>query len=97
MAAPTRASGSRSTGGSATSQPCVVPTGSALNSIMVSSMYIEATSLRTITAPSGWAECPASPISVVVSGANYFHHQFWKRLTATDTGSYTFSYSGTAV
>jgi hypothetical protein len=67
-----------------------VPTGAASGDIAVVGIYKESTA--AVTAPDGtWTAKATLTTSAGTRGAL---HVFWKRLTAADTGSYTFTWTG---
>lgn len=66
-----------------------VPTGTAANDIVVVCVYIE-NNTKTITPPSGFTQ-KYGPDSITAEHHTYW---FWKRPTGSDTGSYTFSWTG---
>lgn len=73
-----------------TTMAVAVPHGAAINDIMVALVYMDP-SAATMTPPSGWTELPNSP---VVQSTTHDIHAYWKRLTAADTGKYSFTSSG---
>jgi hypothetical protein len=82
--------------GSTTSAPAfAVPASVAANDIIVVAAYIDGTT--TVTAlPSGFAHATGSP-RTVAAGSGFGEHSIlvaWKRATAGDTGTYTFTLSG---
>lgn len=84
------AAGTYLAGGSAASADIVVPAGTAAGKIVLVHLYKENTA--AVTPPAGFTECTNSPISTVSSVNS--QHIFWKRLTAADAGTYSFSWTG---
>lgn len=68
-----------------------IPAGTAVNHIAVVTIYKENTA--AVTAPSGFTLVTNTPISTT---APTHHSVYWKRLTAADTGTYSFSWTGGA-
>lgn len=81
--------GSTLTGSNSTTAAVPVPAGVLPDHVVFVFLYVETT--QAVTPASGFAECPSSP--VVVTGGNDSHdlHIFWKRATAADSGTYTFT------
>lgn len=67
-----------------------VPTGAASGDIVVVDVWLESTSV-TPTGPAGFT-LEASK-TITASPANVSLHRFWKRLTGSDTGTYSFTLS----
>ena len=66
-----------------------VPAGAAAGDIAVVAIYKESTS--AITPPAGFTVKATLATSATARGSL---HVYWKRLTAADAGSYTFTWSG---
>lgn len=80
--------GTQLTAGSSTTAAVPVPAGVVAGSVILVWMYVETT--QAVTPPAGFAEAPSSP--VVVTGASaHDEHVFWKRATAADSGTYSFT------
>ena len=95
MAAPAFASaGTILTYASDTSAAIPVPSGvtNTPSDIVVVAMYMDA--LKTMTVPLDFAECPNSPVSNTTIGQEHVLRAFWRRPSAADSGTYTFSWSG---
>lgn len=75
--------------GSRTSVAIPVPAGVASGDIVVVGVYKENTA--TITAPSGFTLKASDTTNAATQGALWV---YWKRLTAADTGTYSFSWTG---
>ncbi len=75
--------------GSRTSVAIPVPTGVANKDIVTVGIYKE--NNAAITPPSGFTLKASDVTNVTTQGGLYV---FWKRLTASDTGTYTFSWTG---
>lgn len=78
-------------GASGTSAAIPVPAGAAVGDIAVVGIYKE--NAAAVTAPAGFTQKSALTTSATTQGAL---HVFWKRLTAADTGSYSFTWTGSA-
>lgn len=67
-----------------------VPSGVTFNDIIIVTMYVEDT--EAVTPPSGFTAAPNSPVVNAAAGL-YAHnlHIFWKRATAADSGTYSFT------
>src|SRR5690349_10024956 len=76
-------------GTSTTSAAIPVPTGAAIGDIAVVGLYME--SAASVTPPSGFTLKVSLQTSVASRGRL---DVFWKRLTAADTGTYSFSWTG---
>lgn len=86
-----RSSSKIATETSATSAAVPVPTGAAIGDIAVVSLYMENTSATAVTSPAGFTV----KADVNTNGATQGRLLvYWKRLTAADTGTYTFSWTG---
>ena len=85
-----RSSSQYAPGTNGTTAVLPVPTGAAIGDIAVVGIYKENTA--AVTPPDGtWT----SKASLTTSGASHGSlHVFWKRLTAADTGTYTFTWTG---
>lgn len=92
MAPPAFRNTATSTGGVVTSRSAAKPTGTALNDILLAFLYVENTA--TITAPSGWAEAPSSPVSNTASGQSHRLRVYWKRATSSEPSTYAWSWTG---
>jgi hypothetical protein len=77
-------------GASAANAAVPVPTGAAVGDIAVVGIYME--SAATVTPPSGFTLKSSLQTSVASRGRL---DVFWKRLTAADTGTYTFTFTST--
>lgn len=77
--------------GNGTSAVLTVPAGAAVDDIAVVGLYIESTA--AVTPPSGFTQKADLQTSATARGRLVV---FWKRLTAADSGSYTFTWSGSA-
>lgn len=94
MAAPAfGAAGTYLTGGSGTSAAIAVPTGVTPADIVLAMLYIESTA--AVTPPAGFTECTGSPISATSLGAHTLR-VFWKRASGSDSGTYSFTWTGSA-
>lgn len=90
MAAPAFGSVGTTLAGAFTSGAVVsVPASVAANDVILVFIYKE--NANAVTPPSGFTEAPDSP---VVNSAPFNLHVFWKRATAGDTGTYSFTWSG---
>ncbi len=88
MAAPTFGAAGTYLSGSFTSGAAVaVPTGTAADEIVVVLIYVESGN-GTITAPAGFTQ------RVTINGSDHDLEIWWKRCTATDSGTYAFTWSG---
>lgn len=76
-------------GADGTSAAVPVPAGAAVGDIVSVGLYKENT--NAVTPPAGFTQKVALTTSVNSQGTLYV---FWKRLTAADSGSYSFSWSG---
>jgi hypothetical protein len=79
-------------GAGATSAALAVPSGVATDDILIAQVYKE--SSAAITKPSGFSECTNSPITSGAGASAHWQHLFWKRATAGDTGTYSFTWTG---
>lgn len=77
--------------GNGTTAAPAVPAGAAIGDIAVVGIYKESTA--AITPPSGFTLKSTLNTSATARGSLYV---YWKRLTAADTGTYSFSWSGAA-
>jgi hypothetical protein len=77
--------------GSRTSVAIPVPTGVASGDIVTVGVYKENTA--AITAPSGFTLKTSDTTNATTQGALWV---YWKRLTASDSGTYTFSWTGSS-
>ncbi len=94
MAAPAfGAAGTYLSGGSGTTAAIAVPSGVTADQIILAHLYIESTA--TVTPPAGFTETGASPISATGPGAHTLR-AFWKRATGADSGTYSFTWTGSA-
>lgn len=74
-------------GTSATTAPIAVPAGVTSGQIILVDLYLEAS--RTVTPPDGtWTE-----VGTRAATTTTWHHRFWKRATANDSGTYTFTWT----
>lgn len=78
-------------GASAATAAPPVPAGAAANDIMVVSLYKENTA--AVTPPAGFTQKAALATSASAQGSLYI---FWKRCTGADSGTYSFSWTGSA-
>lgn len=85
-------SSSQLVGSNTTSAAVPVPTGAASGDIAVVAIYMESTATIT-TVPSGF-QTPAKADLQTSATSRGRLVVYWKRLTAGDTGTYTFSWSG---
>jgi hypothetical protein len=85
-----RSSTSLTPGNGTTAAPAV-PSGAAVNDIAVVGIYKESTA--AITPPSGFTLKATLNTSATARGSLYV---YWKRLTAADSGTYSFSWTGSA-
>lgn len=76
--------------GSATSAAVPVPSGVVAGDIIYVQLYLEAS--RTITPPAGFTAVTGNPSAT----AQQWEYLFWKRATASDSGTYTFTLSSAA-
>lgn len=84
-------SSSSLTGANGTSAAVPVPTGAAVNDIAVVGIYLESTAV--ISGPGGFTNKSTLNTSAAARGSLSV---WWKRLTAADTGTYSFSWTGSA-
>lgn len=93
MSAPTfGASGTYLSG--TTSAPSVpVPSGVAAGSFIIIPMFVDTGGTTVTGLPSGFANAENSPVS---NGSSHSLYVFWKRATGNDTGTYDFTFSGSA-
>lgn len=92
MAAPTPVSvGTYLAAASATTAAVAVPAGAQANDVVLAHLW--KVSAAAVTPPAGFTECTNSPISTVTNGV-HSQHVFWKRLTGSDSGTYSFSWTG---
>lgn len=75
--------------GSGTSAAPAVPTGAAVGDVAVVGLYME--SAAAVTPPAGFTQKADLQTSATARGRLVV---FWKRLTAADTGTYTFTWTG---
>lgn len=95
MAAPAFASaGSIYTYQSGTTAAIPVPSGvtNTATDIVMVGMYMDTN--VTITKPLDFAECQNSPVIGTAGGQAHLLRTFWRRPSAADSGTYTFSWSG---
>jgi len=90
-AAPVPQSYSNTIIGSGTSIAVPVPSGVSAGDIVIVCLYVETTG--TVTPPAGFTQ--KSSASTTASGQAHTARIFWKRATGSDSGTYTFSWSGT--
>jgi hypothetical protein len=91
MAGPTVASvGTLLLYGNRTNSTFAAPSGVAQNDVLVLHLYWD-DSTPTITPPSGWSELTLSPPDAIAS-PNVNVHIYWKRATASEPTSYTFTH-----
>lgn len=73
---------------SSASAAVAVPSGVAVNDIIVVHLYLEAS--RTVTVPGDFAPLDGNPNAT----AQQWEYVYWKRATAADSGTYSFSWPG---
>lgn len=73
-------------GASGTTAAVAVPAGVTAGQIILVDLYLEAS--RAVTAPAGFTE-----IGTVAATTKTWHHRFWKRATAADSGTYDFTWT----
>lgn len=78
------------TGGNGTSAAVAVPSGTAAGMVCLVHLYKENTA--TVTPPAGFTEVTNSPVATTTDVSQ--QRVFWKRLTAADAGTYSFTWSG---
>lgn len=83
-------SASSLTGASAANAAVPVPTGAAINDIAVVGIYME--SAAAVTPPAGFTNKVSLQASVATRGRL---DVFWKRLSAADSGTYSFTFTST--
>lgn len=88
MAAPAFRSFARLTENTAANAAVPVPSGVAADDVILVHIYKEGTA--AVTPPAGFTE-----ITPARTATNITHHLFWKRATGADTGTYTFTWTGT--
>lgn len=76
------------TGTSATAA-VAVPSGVTAGQVILVHLYKESTA--TVTPPSGFTELTPAPFT---TSSVHTHHVFWKRATGSDSGTYSFTWSG---
>jgi len=93
MAAPAFATAGTFVG--AASSPCAVPvpSGVGVGDIVLAFIYCQPS--KTVTPPAGFTEAPNSPGQNTATSA-FDWHVYWKRATAADSGTYSFTTSGGA-
>lgn len=76
--------------GTSTSVALVVPSGVAVDHVLFVHLSLESSGANTVTPPAGFTELTPTP-----STTRSIHtlHVFWKRATAADSGTYTFTWS----
>ncbi len=75
-------------GASGTSAPIAAPAGVTSGQIILVDLYLEAS--RTVTPPDGtWTE-----VGTRAATTTTWHHRFWKRASASDSGTYDFTWTG---
>jgi hypothetical protein len=89
MAIPTHVGTGAFQDGSAATATAAIPAGTAAGHIAIVTIYKENTA--AVTAPSGFTLVTNTPIS---TSTPTHHSVYWKRLTAADTGTYSFSWTG---
>lgn len=92
MAAP--AFGARGTylsGSTTTTAAVPVPSGVASGHVILVHLYKESTA--SVTPPAGFTELAPAPTT---TGNVISHHVFWKRATGSDSGTYSFTWTGSA-
>lgn len=92
MAAP--AFGARGTylsGSTTTTAAVPVPPGVTSGQVVLVHLYKESTA--TVTPPAGFTELTPAPTT---TGNVISHHVFWKRATGSDSGTYSFTWTGSA-
>ncbi|WP_214103243.1 hypothetical protein [Acrocarpospora catenulata] len=82
--------------GSGTSAAVAVPSGVANGKIVIVTIFINS-GTAAITPAAGFAPAEGSPSAITAGGGNHALHVFWKRATAADAGTYTFSWTGSIV
>lgn len=95
MVAPAFASaGSILVYGSDTTAAIPVPSGvtNTPTDIIVVGMWMDVA--KTITKPLDFAECPNSPVIATGTGQDHLLRTYWRRPSAADSGTYSFSWSG---
>lgn len=85
------AAGTSIKGSGVTNAVIDAPDGIVEGDIVLVHLYKE--NSASVTPASGFAEIAGSPIAVTTGNAQW-HHLFWKRATASEPSSYTFSWSG---
>jgi hypothetical protein len=80
--------------GTSTTAPVAVPAGVVAGSIIIVPLYLQTS--NAVTPPAGFTEATNSPVSVA-SPSLHFLRLFWKRATAADSGTYTFTYGGVSI
>jgi hypothetical protein len=84
------ATGTYLTGTTTTSAAVAVPSSAAVNSIMIVQLYKE--NSAAVTPPAGFTEL--TPVQSTTTDVPFTMHVFWKRCTAADSGTYSFSWTG---
>jgi hypothetical protein len=92
--APTHVSSATSGSSTSNSPSVAVPSGVAANDIVVVFIYAESDTLNISGTPSGFTQAPSSPIRTSNGSPEQTQWVYWKRLTGADSGSYTFTLSG---
>jgi hypothetical protein len=96
MAQPAFESAGTYLSGSDTSAAVAVPAGVASGKIVVVTIFLNS-GTAAITPAAGFAAAQNSPSAIPSGGGNHALHVFWKRATGADTGTYTFTWTGTIV
>lgn len=93
MAAPAWASTGTYFENSSSAPAFAVPSGVASGDVIVIPMYLDGTTTITAMA-SGFAHATGSPSGLSVGGGSHSVNVVWKRATGADSGTYTFTLSG---
>lgn len=86
------AAGSFLSGASGSSAAIPVPSGVTDGQIVLAHLYREIAA--TVTPPAGFFEVPNSPALVTTGGQEQWLSLWWKRATGNDSGTYSFTWSG---
>lgn len=97
MAAPAYGTSGAWSGGSASTRSYSVPASVASGDIIVIEMFMDGSTVTISAMAAGFAHAPNSPQTVNAGGGgNHSVNVVWKRASASDTGTYDFTFSASA-
>ncbi|MEV0993420.1 hypothetical protein [Nonomuraea sp. NPDC050202] len=77
--------------GSAANAPVAIPSGTAAGRVAVVSMFIDGAAVTVTPAP-GFQAAEGSPSQIAAGSGAHSLHVFWKRLSGSEAGTWTFSW-----